>query len=101
MALVVNAVVISAGSENHTPGRSLRHCELSTPPSTIGISTLSPERLSVMVMESATPHFYNRRGPSSACAPGRGREPLPNRRGRASAHPGTGGHLDAQEILRP
>src|ERR1700736_3917860 len=53
MALEHGAVVMNAGSENHTPGSSLRHASADTPPSVMGISTDSPERLSVMVIESA------------------------------------------------
>src|SRR5215212_7309538 len=48
------AVVPKLGSENQTPGSSLDHGPESTPPLTIGISTDSPVRLSVMVTLSAT-----------------------------------------------
>src|SRR5688500_2749902 len=54
MAEEAAAVVPKLGSENHTPGRSLAHGPESTPPLTIGISTDSPVRLSVMVTLSAT-----------------------------------------------
>ena len=43
-ALEQAAVVMNAGSENHTPGSSLRQASAETPPSAMGISTDSPER---------------------------------------------------------
>src|SRR5579864_567007 len=66
MALVVMAVVMSASSWNQMLGSSLRHGSADTPPSTIGISTESPVRLSVMVMESAMESTL----PLAALAPG-------------------------------
>lgn len=54
MALDASAVVMNEGSLNHTPGRSFRISSAEIPPSTIGISTASPVRLSVTVMESVT-----------------------------------------------
>src|SRR5690242_18305172 len=54
MALSHAAVVMKAGSAKKTPESSLRHSSADTPPLTMGISTDSPVRLSVMVMESGT-----------------------------------------------
>src|SRR3954452_5731061 len=58
MALSVAAGAMNAGSEKKTSGSSLRHADDETPPFSIGISRLSPVRLSVMVMVSATDAFY-------------------------------------------
>src|SRR5687768_4811342 len=52
MADSVAAVAMKASSKNHTPGRCLRHTSAFTPPFSIGISNVSPVRLSVMVTES-------------------------------------------------
>src|ERR1700716_28558 len=74
MALEHGAVVMNAGSENHTPGSSLRHASAETPPSDMGISTDSPERLSVTVIESATapPHQTERPSVGGSPRPGTG-----------------------------
>src|SRR5687768_4186665 len=48
----VAAVAMKASSKNQTPGRCLRQTSAFTPPFSIGISNVSPVRLSVMVTES-------------------------------------------------
>src|SRR5580704_8492856 len=62
MALSVMAVVMSASSWNQMLGRSLRQSLDDTPPFWMGISTESPVRLSVMVMESAMSYLGAARG---------------------------------------
>jgi len=52
MELLVTAVAANPSSLNQIPGRNLVHGPESTPPCSIGISIDSPERLSVMVMDS-------------------------------------------------
>src|SRR3954462_10963645 len=68
IALLHAAVVMNAGSKNHTFGSSLRHSVASTPPSTMGTSIDSPVRLSVIVMESGidceVTAVASRRGPA-------------------------------------
>src|SRR5580704_14503058 len=61
---------MNPGSENQTPGSSLRHGSAETPPSTIGISTEDPVRLSVMVIDSGMgPLQWSERGmPARQCA---------------------------------
>src|SRR4051812_9307864 len=52
MADSVAAVAMNASSKNHTPGRCLRQMSAFTPPFSIGMSNVSPVRLSVIDTES-------------------------------------------------
>src|SRR5688572_17093710 len=66
------AVVMSASSWNQTPGSSLRQSLAFTPPLTMGISTESPVRLSVIVMLSAMSWAFPRAHVCGAgCCPAR------------------------------
>jgi hypothetical protein len=71
--LEARAVVMNDGSENQTPGSSLRQASEETPPSAIGISTDSPVRLSVTVIDSATapPHWVGQKATPVMLAPPR------------------------------
>src|SRR3954471_20835647 len=87
MALDVAAVVISASSKNQMPGRSPRHAAASTPPFTIGMSTVLPVRLSVIVIESSATSLSLAREAVHVRLPQLEPEPLVKPVGRFSRRP--------------